>query len=114
MLRDIQVALKRAEATLAPKGVRGSFHARAERAVIQVRWGSPYGSRTDVERQALREAVVELIAAGYQAEMILGLSWVRVMGPGIGERVNDWRDGECATLNGDPLPETEAECLAAE
>lgn len=25
-----------------------------------------------------------------------------------------WKDGEAATLNGEPLPETEAECLAAE
>lgn len=114
MLRDIQVALKRAEATLAPKGVRGSFDARAERAVIQVRWASPFGSRTDVERQALREAVVELIAAGYQAEMILGLSWVRVMGPGIGEQVSDWRDGEAAVHSVDATEESEAECLAAE
>ena len=108
--RDVELALDRAKATLARTGTRGDFEVAPRGVTLSVTWTSPHGTNRTVARAALLEAVVELQAAGFDAALPYGLDWVRVCGVPLGEQVSDRRDGEAATLNGEPDASTEREC----
>lgn len=108
--RDVELALGRAKATLARTGTRGDFEVAPRGVTLSVSWASPHGTNRTVAKAALREAVVELQAAGFDAELPYGLDWVRVCGAPLAERVSDRRDGESCVHNGEPDASTEREC----
>lgn len=107
MLRDIQTTLTACEALLARRGIVGAFTMTGCR-VTWSRWSS---SRQETA-EALREAEDALLRAGFDVVQMPGVGVV-VQGIAL-EQVSGWRDGEAAVHSGEPLPETEAECLAAE
>jgi hypothetical protein len=72
-------ALVSAEEQLARGGVRGKLSASPLGTVVQVTWSSPSGSRGDIEREALRAAERALADAGFDAQKVPGMSFVRVM-----------------------------------
>lgn len=76
--RGMEVALAAAENLLSGRGIRGHLRVRASGQALMVTWHSGVGSRTDIERDALHMAEVQLQNAKIDAVLLPNCPWVHV------------------------------------
>ncbi len=106
--RAIRTALELARGTMRRSGYIGAYHVSSKAVGWWVGW-SGNGSRRDIDRRALQEASVELLAVGFDAAVMPGFDRLPV-DRGRWSEVGDERDGEAATLNAEPDESLIREC----